>query len=420
MEGDVSEDITKSLEQIEQITNSSPEDIARNAIYSDETQESAQTEPEQPLVTENPQGLSPEKDLADIQKTEEEIAAAALENAKSPKSIASFDGLKARYANSLGSKKEVIASYVDATKQLEAEREQLRQEREAITNQKEYNTNLEDTLSQVNSLKSDLEAAQAELQAARYYVRKYDAEKDPLLKREYLDPMGVAENKAMKILEKSGLTKADWNTLIKSDEVTVNSLIDEAGITGLNATSLKNYVDGYQMLSSSYEDQISPEKIDSTINYMRGKSITLSDSVAKEVFDSVKTNFETNIDSLRKSDINKEHNLYVHDETIDQAQKNYASLRGALGPDYQNETVMAALAKTALMTAAYPNVEAYNKYLIATVEDMAKTIREGDSAPDIKQTTEQPQKNGVDLSAIETIQAKSPEDIAREAIFGEK
>lgn len=403
-------ELSEAEEQLKEIRKLSEQSIDEISTSVFQERNDPLPDPEQILNEPANKPLETIEDVnSELDSLSSDIEEAKLDDAKTPQSIGSFDGLKTRYKKTIDGLKAKVEEYESLSRNLAAEKEE-------ISNLKKHNQEVEELQAKYESLQREHEEHKKELDEARYYRRKVDASNDPILKNKYLEPMENFKEKSMAILNHVGVDNVNIDQLANASEVEINSFIEESGITGLNATSLKNHLDQYFMHKSQYDKETSPEYIDSMLKQYKGKRIQLSDSMAKDIFDAVKADFDASehIDSIRKSNVNKDHNLYVHDQVVDSAQNTYQNFRRLLGDEFLNPPVLSLMAKAAYATSAYPYTAAVNEHLLKANAALIEELKAQDSGASVTQTSEMPTSNSPSdlLTELKNISNSSISDIA--------
>lgn len=344
-----------------------------------------------------------------IDDLNQDIDTAQLEGAKSPESIRSFDGLKARYKN----KTKAIRDQVQS---LHTQVTALTTQLEGLDTLKEKSKKYEEVAPTVFQLEEQVKNLGKENETLNYYRRKYDLENDPTVKEEFIEPMKELRAKSMDILEHSNLDEDFWKQLIDCDsEFKINSAIDNARISGMNAQSLKRNVGIYQQLKNGYTQISTPENIDAAIDTAKGRRLQNAKEMSEKVFTTTQTAFSDWIDELKSSDFNKEHNHFVFDKVVEQAKTNYENLKKVLPPDQINAVAMHSMAKASLMAAAYPAQKVMLEHALKIIADLTKEIKESGTHK-MKQTKESQMplsSNGVEELKKEA--TKTIEQIAAES-----
>lgn len=341
-----------------------------------------------------------------------DIDSAQLEGAKSPESLRSFDGLKARYKN----KTKAIRDQVQS---LHTQVTALTSQLEGIDVLKDKSKKYEDIAPTVTQLEEQLANLKKENDTLSYFRRKYDLENDPTIQEEFIAPMNDLQEKSMDILEHNNLDRDFWNQLVSSDsEYKINSLIDGARITGLNAQSLKRYVGLYQQLHTGYNQVSSPESIEAAIDTAKGQRLQNAKVLSEKVFEQTQSSFSEWISELKNSEFNKEHNHFVYDAVIKQAKTNYENLKKVLPPDQLNQVAMHSMAKASLMAAAYPAQKIMLESALKIISDLSNEIKES-GAPRMRQTRESPYSSPTgSVDELKREATKTIEQIAAESFSG--
>lgn len=347
--------------------------------------------------------------IKNLDELDRDVAAAKLEGGKSDESIRSFEGLKGKYKNGTSKIREQVNSLHT---QVVALTNQLQGQEQLLDKAKKFDE-LQPTVTQ---LEAELENLKKENDSLTYYRRKYDLESDPIVKKEFSDPMRDLKTKSMDILTNNDLDEAFWNELISSDsEFKINTLIDNHRISNLNAQSLKRYVNNYQHLKREYDKISTPENIEAAIDTATGRRLQQSQQVSEQVFDATQTKFKDWVSEIVESNFNKEHNHFIYEPVMAEAKKNYAVLKQMLPKDITNQSAFHAMSKAALMAAAYPIQTKMVKHLLEIVADQQETINNS-KAPSMRQTKEhgfQPQAGSIDELKKES--AKTIDQIAQES-----
>lgn len=408
-------DQAAELEQQSMLSNS---DITRQALDNPDP-----FLPDEPIINEEiptpdaPPGsaqsngvVSPDKIQEDLDLLNNDIDNAKLEDGKTPQSIASFEGLKSRYKNTISGLKEEVARYKEKEAQIELEREE-------ILSKKQIHTSVDDLTSKNESFAKENIELKKQLEEALPYVRKYDAEADPVLQHKYLKPAAEFKSRATDILGKYILETDVPNTLknlVQLSEADLNQQIDDLGITGLNASALKSHVENTQIIEHEYNQITSPENIEETLKNSKGQLIRISDEVAANTFENVKTSFSDHIKEIQYSEYNKEHNHFVHDKVVEKAESTFNVLRSAVAPGNQSEEVMQRLATIAISASAYP----YNNTLLSsaleTITALKEQLQEQSSGSGINQTTEAPAAPAFDIGEIENFSNMSNKELTKD------
>lgn len=358
---------------------------------------------------------TPTELVSQIDQLSSELEDIKLENPKSPESLGNFNGLKSKYNKKLNDFKQAILELTEANSQYSEKVRELEPLQEKIKDLDIVKTQLLEAEKALNALKE-------ENRSLNVFRKKYDLENDPEIKRSYIDPMKEYKRIATEILQGYDVDHSVWDEIISTDnEFKINSILDSRGIVGLNAASLKEASRNYKHLQREYAESTKPEYIDSLIAKTKGKSQQVSEEVANDVFDSVKTNFSKHVTQLRESDINKEHNIFVYDKVLETANNTYNALRKSLGDNFQNENVIAVLARASFMTAAYPYQHKFTEYLMERYQEVLEENRELKSGgPDIEQRKESTSLLGLNspqdvIRAVKQAKNQSLEDIVDEA-----
>jgi len=384
-------------------TPESIDSIVNNFQYGNQT----------PNPQEAPQPTKPQADtppnidaMTELDQLASEIDSAALVG-KTPESIASFEGLKARYKNKIS--------------EIKTQLESLKSEKETLSQQASKASELEakirafDTMTDRNKyLEQEAEKLRADVEKNAYYRRKYDFENDPEVRRAFVAPMEDLKAKSQDIIQNAGLDDSVWSDLISADsEYKVNSIIDAADISGMNAQSLKTYVNQYKTLNNEFKRASDPAYIDSTLQAIKGQSQRVSEEVSAGAFNDVKDHFSNHVREIQYSDINKEHNIFVHDKVVAKAKETFDALRKTLSSEYQNPNSMRAIAQASIMTAAYPFQKKMVDHLLQERAKLLKEIKSYTSGPSISQSTESKSTTS-DPDFIQSIANKSLDEIAND------
>lgn len=362
-----------------------------------------------------PPSQTPSTDSIDIpinnsslDELEAEIDNSALVG-KTQESINSFEGLKARYKNKISEFKTQLES-------LKREKEELSQQTSKVSELEAKVRAYDDMVSRNKFLEEEAEQAKADAEKNAYYRRKYDFENDPEVRKAYVAPMNDLKTKCLDIIDNAGLDDNVWHDLIHADsEYKINSIIDAADISGMNAQSLKSYVGQYKALGAEFSKASNPEYIDSALQAARGKGQRLSDEVANKSFTDIKDAFAKHVKEIQYSDVNKEHNLFVHDKVVENAKGIFESLRKTMSSEYQNPQSMASVAQAAIMASAYPFQKKLVDYLMKDRAELLKGLKESTSGPSIKQSTESSDYlSSTSTDFINNTLTKSVDDIANE------
>lgn len=334
------------------------------------------SEPPFKLPDSNPQAL-----LSDIQNLEQELEDAKLEG-KTPESIRSFEGLKARYKNTISSIKDKVAL-------LEREKNDALEKIAVLPDIQAKANYYETATTKMKRLEEDLEKSKKEAQDNSYFRKKYDLENDPEIKRSFLLPMQELKKRCNDIISNVGLDEQVWHDLMTADsEFKINHIIDAADISGLNAQSLKNYVYQYKDIATEFRRASDPSYIEATIEAAQGKNKKLSEELSEQAFTSIKDAFSKHVRELEYSEVNKEHNLFVHDKVVEKAKATFEVLKKALAPEYHNPQALASVAQASIMASAYPHQKKLVDFLMEDREKLIKEIRSLTSGPSINQSQE--------------------------------
>lgn len=337
-----------------------------------------------------------------IDDLNQDIDSAQLEGAKSPESIRSFDGLKARYKN----KTKAIRDQVQA---LHTQVTALTSQLEGLDKFKEGAKKYEEVAPTVSQLEEKVKHLEQENRTLSYFRRKYDLENDPTIKEEFLAPMQELHEKSMDILQNSNLDEDFWKELVACDsEFKINSMIDQARIGGMNAQSLKRNVGIYQQLKNGYNQVSSPQNIEAAIDTAKGKRIKDATEMSTKMFERTQATFADWISELRESEFNKEHNHFVYDKVIDQAKTNYENLKKVLPADQISPVTMHSLAKASLMAAAYPVQKTMLDHALKIIGELTTEIKES-GAPKMRQTKEAPMSK--DSGSVEDLKKEATKTI---------
>lgn len=368
------------------------------------------SDPASPKTPELPQEQPTFITSQSLDELEEEIDSAEL-TGKTQESINSFEGLKARYKNKISAFKTQLA---DLTREKEEYSSKMSKVGELEARSRAY----EDLVAKVRFLEEEAETAKTEAEKNSFFRKKYDFENDPEVKRAFVTPMKELKSKSVNIIENAGLDESVWDDLIAADsEYKVNSIIDAADISGLNAQSLKSYISQYSSLKNEFSRASNPEYIESALQAARGKGQRLSDEVSNRAFTDVKEAFSKHVKEIQHSEVNKEHNLYVHDKAVEKAKAIFDSLRKTMSSEYQNPQSMASIAQASVMAAAYPFQKQLVDYLIKDRAELLKELSKASSGPSIRQSTENSNGSNTDSEFFKTTLNKSVDDIANE-VFG--
>jgi len=341
-----------------------------------------------PVTTEDQQSpavssseINPEDVMRSLDDLEKEIGDAKLEG-KTQASINSFDGLKTRYKNKMGEIKEQLERLRTARDMQQA---QLKKYPEMEAKMNHYDT----LVSKVKLMEEELAAAKKEVTTNAYYRRKYDFENDPEIQKAFTAPMNDLKTRSLDIIKNVGLGEDVWEDLLAADsEYKQNHIIDSADISGLNAQSLKQYISQYKILQSEFNKASAPEVIDAMLEAYRGKGSRIAEETAARVFDDVKHEFSNHVKEIQYSDVNKEHNLFVHDKVVELAQTTYNNMKRGLAREYQNNKMLSYLSHAAIMAAAYPYQRKMVDHLLQDRENLLKEIGELTETSPISQSSE--------------------------------
>lgn len=320
------------------------------------------------------------KQIEDLNKNIEE---AELEEASSPKALGAFGRLKSYYKKQNKELLDKLAKFEETASGLEKERAALGQTRTQHESFEELKTKYE-------AQRQTLENQDKELQETRYYKRLADAKSDPVLQRNYLQPMDDAKQRALNILESVNVTDVPFEELSKSSEFEINNYIESTGLSGMNANALKGHLDNYFMHKSGYAKETNKENLEGTLKRTQAQMLESSDRLADEVLGHIKKSFSGSnfVKELSESDFNKDHNVFVHDKILEKANDYYQKSRKRLGEKGLDPHVLSECAESALAKAAYPYNEATTRFLMQENAALKAENRALTTGPDITQTTE--------------------------------
>lgn len=345
---------------------------------------------------------------SDIDNLLKDIDSAQLTEG-SEKSIASFEGLKTRYKNKIEQLKQ---QYQNTTTELET----LRNTQTDFDSLKSKATVADELEQKLKEAKETLEAQTSELEEARYYRRKYDFENDPYVRSNYIAPMDDLRDKALDIISNAGKDEKLWESLRHSEsEYEINELIDGSGIKGLNASSLKEILGSYVKYSAQLYESSRPEIIDAELSRIRGRGKTVIEDEGKKVFKQVQDVFKDHVEELQNSELNKEHNYFVRDKVVKDAEGAFGALVSSFNPELLTTQTLALLARTALVTAAYPVKTQMTHHLLKENADLKKALKEQTSGNPVTQIGE-PQPRQPDIISAEQLLGLTPEQIAKSVL----
>jgi len=317
---------------------------------------------------------------------------------KSDKSRASFEGLKSRYKNNINdlkSKHQVVVSQLEEAQARLSELSPLANEVKTLRGDAQM----------VATLKSENESLRARNSELSIYEKKHNLLGNPEVQQTLVQPMEAHESKASEILVGALGDEVEagrlWSKLISTDnDYEINRMISSNGITDLNAISLKSHINNYRGLNEDLNQLGDPQFIDNAISQMTGRSRVRSDEKAKNTFSMVRDQFSDHIKELKESEINREHNLLVYDQTVEKANNDFQTLRDIIDPSYSdNEKVLNFLARTSLINSAYQATHSANSKLIKEVAELKSLVKELRSPVEGSQTQEKvspSQANGLD------------------------
>jgi len=347
--------------------------------------------------------------LNDIRSLEEELDEAKLEG-KTPESIRSFEGLKSRYKNK-------VAEIRAKVEQLEKEKAEASEKISKLPEVQAKLNHYEQLTAKTKRMEEELEQAKKEARENSYFRKKYDFENDPEIKKAFINPMQELKKRCSDIITNVGLDEGVWRDLLQADsEFKINHIIDSADISGLNAQSLKNYVYQYKELAREYTRASAPEYIDSAIEAAVGKNKRVSEEIAERSFNDIKDAFSKHVREIEYSDLNKEHNLFVHDKVVEKAKATFNVFKQALSPEYQNQQALSSVAQAAIMASAYPFQKKVVDFLMEERTKLLKELSSMSSGPSLKQSSES-YTNGNsldDMSFFKNTADKSLDEITEE------
>lgn len=340
-----------------------------------------------------------------------DIEGAKLEEA-APKSIASFDGLKARYKNKVQALKDEFSSVSTQLQKLQSENAEL-------SKLKEVNDEYTHLQNEVATLKETLKEYEQELDTTRYYRMKYDFENDPYVRNEYIKPMQDIKDRALDIIENAGKSPEFWSELTSLEsEYAINNALEQAGLSTLNASTMRDLIARYNRYSRDLSQVSKPEVIDAELSRLRGKGKADIDSQATKVFEDIYKDFSTHIEQFQKSSVNKEHNIFVMEKVTDTAKKTFDAFKADINPDSLTPGALRVLAQSALVTAAYPYQSKLSRFLLEKVDELTKALEESTSTPGISQVRE-PLSTPSSSLTREQLQATTPDLIVQGLLNGE-
>ena len=382
------------------LSNSSLESIATNAFLAEPLGDIPGNQ-QVPRRPDTPPSDSIREELTiGAERLESEIDSLELEDSqgKSDKSRASFEGLKSRYKNNINdlkSKHQVVVSQLEEAQARLSELSPLANEVKTLRGDAQM----------VATLKSENESLRARNSELSIYEKKHNLLGNPEVQQTLVQPMEAHESKASEILVGALGDEVEagrlWSKLISTDnDYEINRMISSNGITDLNAISLKSHINNYRGLNEDLNQLGDPQFIDNAISQMTGRSRVRSDEKAKNTFSMVRDQFSDHIKELKESEINREHNLLVYDQTVEKANNDFQTLRDIIDPSYSdNEKVLNFLARTSLINSAYQATHSANSKLIKEVAELKSLVKELRSPVEGSQTQEKvspSQANGLD------------------------
>lgn len=430
-------ELNDEVEKMKQLSNASIGDIAVNILDNlDENEEVTLPAPERaPVAPEDldatpvvpdplPDAKSPDIPIGDgftdtppapptvdellqsVDNLDKDIEEQSLEDSAGSKTKASFEGLKSKYKSTIS--------------EVKGQLELLKQEKDLLvkeaSNYSKAKEELEAAKVTLAALEEERDKFKQDAASSRHFRLKYDAENDPIIKEAFTAPMNSSLSKARDIITDAGLEPGFWNELVAAENsAQVNRLIDSTDMTRLNAVDLKAHVEQYKTLKSEFDTITSPEFIEATITKAKGQQIQRSESQAKQIFDDLTSHYSEHIAWLKESKTNKDHNIYIHDQAVENANKNFQSFRKRLSAENQSEEVLSWAAHTSLAAAAYPFQDKYARHLEKRVKELETALASRDASPKIKQTSEPKPQVDSFMSEIDKIKeaAKLPmKDIA--------
>lgn len=337
-------------------------------------------------------------------------------NAKSPKSKASFEGLKTRHKNILDRTSGVIETQKSEILQLKARIAEL----EPISTQVE---SLQSTATEIDELRRQNEALVARNSQLEIYEKKENLYENPQVKQNFIEPMKEYEGRAHEIISSAMATydgedvshkvNEFWNDLRKSkSEPVINNLIDGLGLSPLNAQSLKSHFNQYSGYDRKLQEMSQPEYLDSSIQQMKGQAKLRADKVSEQVYSNVKTQFMAHNKLLEQSEVNREQNYFAHDKVMSEANQTYEALRNIADPHKaQDPNALSLYAAAAMKTAGYDVQHRMLSHLLEERETLLATIGELSEAGSINQTSESTPVSNSGTGSLEDLIRRSERPI---------
>ena len=348
-----------------------------------------------------------------LDELDSEIDSAQLPNDKSPESMRSFEGLKTRYKNKNGGIRKQVEGLVTQVTALTSQLNDL-------PKVKEKAEKYDEVVPTVQALEEENATLKKENENLSYYRRKYDLENDPVVKREFIDPMNQLKERSMDILTHNNLDEDFWNQLVGStSEYEINTLIDSKKLGPMNSQSLKNYAVNYRLLKDEYGNVSSPENIDAAIDTAKGRRLQHAKTLADATYNAMQAQFGTWVDELKESEFNKEHNIFVFEEVKKQARINFDNLLSAFPKDFTDKRALYNMSKAALMAAAYPMQKQMLDHALGIIQNLKEEILNS-GTPGMRQTKESAHK--VQMPVVEEIKQASQKtiaDITKEVFSGQ-
>ena len=351
----------------------------------------------------------------------DEIDAVEPDEGISDAALGGFKGLKSKYKNKITA---LQSQYEEIENKYKEAESRLNDLSPLETEVGDLRTQVE----QAQALQSQLEELDKRNKELSIYEKKYNLLGNPEVKAQITDPMSEYKGKAMEIIQGALGSHIDaidvpreaerlWDKLRTSNnDFDTNTMISEAGITDLNAMSLKSAVNQFRGLDAKLSELSNPEFIDAAIAHMNGQAQTRSDAKATSVFGAVQKQFEDHIQEIKESEVNKEHNHFVYEKTIEDATKTFETFRKVLSSEYGNdEAVLSYFAKAAFTDAAYRSQSIMNKFLLKELSERDKVIKELKAPVDVRQTSESPKAPTQDnsLNSLKDQTSTSLDDIVR-------
>lgn len=407
---------------------------AANRSIGDIASEAANFTPEaQPLGDITPQGnqgpqLPPSSDLGvNLDGLLNEVDQSQVPEGATESAKESFESLKSNY-------KTKISEFKSQFSELQSQLQEAQQQIQNLSPIEQEAAQLRAKVEELNTMLAGQDELRERVDRLSFYEKKYDLYNSPEIKNDYLEPMSAYKTKAMEIIEGSmrhrhaddATLKTEsakfWDKLrLSNNDYETNSMISDAGITDLNAMALKSSVNQFKSFDKKLTEISDPQYIDSTIAQMRGQTQIKSEEKATLAFNGIQRQFSEHIQEIQEDKVNREHNYFVYEKTVEDAKQKFETLRGVMSSEYGNhEQALSLAARMAFKDAAYDSQSLMLKFLIKENERKDQRIAQLKSPSSPQQTSETPTVAQSPESTIESIKSqtqKSIKDIANSAVF---